>query len=334
MPTAPPTLAETGLYASSTAAPDAVAPHVRPFQPEFELWSDGASKRRWAYVPKCSRIDTEDMNHWLFPVGTRFWKEFTVPGAGAGEAIRVETRLLHKFAADNETGWLHATYQWPANVANPTAADAVLVTTGVANANGTQHDIPAVAQCQECHARNLVEKVLGFGAVQLSHDLQGVRLLELADAGWLTHPRATGGDLARDGFDPPGTEQEQRALGYLHANCGNCHHAGTMFTGAIPARMRLMVGFLDRVQETDTYTSLVNVPTVRMFFNGCDRIEPGYASHSEIIMRMNRRDPALPGQQMPPLATEQIHMAAVTQLSAWIDAMPSRAAPTCTPPTN
>jgi hypothetical protein len=95
-----------------------------------------------------------------------------------------------------------------------------------------------------------------------------------------------------------------------------------------------MVGFLARVQETDTYTSLVDVPTVRMFFNGCDRIEPGYASHSEIIMRMNRRDPALPGQQMPPLATEQIHTAAVTQLSAWIDAMPSRAAPTCTPPTN
>jgi len=89
------------------------------------------------------------------------------------------------------------------------------------------------------------------------------------------------------------------------------------------------------VQMTDTYTSLVNVPTVRPFFNGCDRIEPHYASHSEIIMRMSRRDLTAPvPQQMPPLATEQAHMAAVTQLSAWIDAMPSTAAPTCTPPTN
>jgi hypothetical protein len=337
LPTAPATLAETGLYASASApaTPDAVAAYARPFQPEYELWSDGAAKRRWAYVPKCERIGTEGMNHWLFPVGTRFWKEFTIPGTGQGAGTRVETRLLHKFAGDNDAGWLYATYQWPQNVANPTPAQAVLVTTGVVNANGTQHDIPAASACPQCHAQNLVEKVLGFGAIQLSHDLAGVTIRALADAGWLTHPRAAGGALARNGFDPPGTEQEQRALGYLHANCGNCHHMGTIFTGTTPARMRLMVGFIDTVEQTDTYTTLVNVPTVRPFFNGCDRIEPGYASHSEIIMRMNRRDTPPPGQQMPPLATEQIHMAAVSQLSSWINAMSNGGAvPSCTPPTN
>ena len=332
--TAPATLAETGLYATATApaTPDAVAPYAHAFRPEYELWSDGAQKRRWAYIPKCGRIGTEGINHWLFPVGTRMWKEFTIPSANAGGATRVETRLSHRFGP-NETDWIFATYQWPANDPNPPPSAATRVTDGVTNANGTQHDIPAVAACPQCHG-SLVEKVLGFGAIQLSHDLGGVTIQGLADAGWLTHPSSASGQLARNGFDPPGTQQEQRALGYLHANCGNCHHVGTMFGGATPARMRLMVGFLDTVQQTDTYASLVNVPTVRTGFVGCDRIEPGFANFSEIIMRMNRRDVPPPGLQMPPLATEQVHGAAVTQLTAWINAMPnSGVAPTsCTPP--
>ena len=331
---APATLAETGLYASPTATPDAVAPYARPFQPEYELWSDGALKRRWAYIPRCSRIGTEGMNHWIFPVGTRLWKEFSIPvGASAGSAVRVETRMLHKFAADNDAGWLYATYQWPMNEPNPTAASATLVTAGVMNANGTNHDIPPVARCAECHG-TLVEKVLGFSAIQLSHGLSGVTIQQLADDGWLTHSAAAeplGGGLARAGFDPPGTAQEQQALGYLHANCGNCHHVGTMHGAPTPARMRLMIGFMSTFAATDTALSLVNVPTVRPFFNGCDRIEPGFASHSEVVMRMNRRDI----QQMPPLATEQVHSAAVTGISTWINAMPnSGATPTCTPPTN
>jgi hypothetical protein len=335
MMTAPATLAETGLYNAPTAAPDQVANYVRVFQPEYELWSDGAQKRRWAYLPACGRIGTEGINHWIFPVGTRMWKEFTVASStGMNAMVRVETRLLHKYGP-MDTDWLYATYQWPANDATPTAAEATLVgTAGVMNVNGTNHDIPGVAECVQCH-NSLVEKVLGFGAIQLSHSLAGVNIRQLADAGWLTHPAAStalGGRLARDGFDPPGAPAEQSALGYLHANCGNCHHAGTMFGGATPARMRLMVG-MDTVAATDTYTSLHNVPTMRPFFMGCDRIEPGSASLSEIVMRMNRRDAALPGQQMPPLASEVVHMQGVSLVSAWINAMPAAGpAPTCVPP--
>jgi hypothetical protein len=329
MMTAPATLAETGLYNSPTATPNQVANYVRAFQPEYELWSDGAQKRRWAYIPACGRIGTEGINHWLFPVGTRLWKEFVVTTGSTTDPVRVETRMLHKFGA-LDTDWLFASYQWPLNSPNPIASEAALASVdGVMNANGTQHDIPAVAQCRQCH-EGLVERVLGFSAYQLSHNLGGVNIRDLADAGWLTHPaasQANGAALARNGFDPPGSETDQRALGYLHANCGNCHNFNTMVPPTSPVRMRLMVG-ANTLQTTDTFTSLVNVPTIRPFFNGCDRIEPGYASHSEILMRMSRRDI----QQMPPLGTEQPHTAAITQLTAWINAMPSTAAPTCTPP--
>jgi hypothetical protein len=334
--TPPATLAATGLYEMATATPDQVAPYARPFHPEYELWSDGAQKRRWAYIPPCTRIGTGGMNRWIFPVGTRFWKEFTVPSGMAGTAgVRVETRFIHKYGP-GETDWIFAAYQWPVNNAAPTAADATLASVdGVADANGTMHNIPSRANCVACHNATLPDKPLGFGAIQLSHMEGGVTIRELADNGWLTNPAAADGDLARNGFDPPGDEATQRSLGYLHANCGNCHNIGTthgenqVSMPPVPAaRLQLMVGSLDRPEDTYVYTTLFDQPTQRPLFAGCDRIEPGSAAQSEVVMRMSRRDI----QQMPPIGTEQVHMAAVTALRAWIDSLPSTGASTCMPP--
>ena len=71
----PARLTETGLYADLRA--DALAPGVLPYRPQFELWSDGASKRRWISLPPGTRIDTSDMDSWQFPEGTKLWKEFS-----------------------------------------------------------------------------------------------------------------------------------------------------------------------------------------------------------------------------------------------------------------
>jgi hypothetical protein len=279
------------------------------------------------------------MNHWIFPVGTRMWKEFVIPGTGS-TATRVETRFIHRYNA-TETGWLYAAYQWPMNNANPTAADATLVdTAGVQNANGTAHDIPSRTQCQTCHSNGpgpFPDKLLGFAAIQLSHQEDGITIRELADGGWLTFPAAAagiGGGLARNGYNPPGTMDEQRALGYLHANCGNCHNGATSYGQGTspPARMRLMIGSMGTLQETDTYASLVNVPTTRAQFAGCDRIDPGHQEFSEIVMRMGRRDTPQPGLQMPPLGTEVVHTTGLDAIKAWINAMPSTGATTCTAP--
>jgi hypothetical protein len=61
----------TGLYASF--AEKRVAADVKPFKPGFELWSDGAEKQRWAYLPPGSKIDTTSFDEWVYPVGTKFW---------------------------------------------------------------------------------------------------------------------------------------------------------------------------------------------------------------------------------------------------------------------
>ena len=71
---APALLSETGLYEASR--PGAIARGVRQFSPQYPLWSDGAAKARWVYLPACATIDATDGADWGFPVGTKFWNEF------------------------------------------------------------------------------------------------------------------------------------------------------------------------------------------------------------------------------------------------------------------
>ena len=78
-------MSETGLYAAGRPGRDRSG--EPPFSPQYPLWSDGAAKARWIYLPPGTAIDTSDPDDWTFPVGTRFWKEFTFNGR------KVETRL-------------------------------------------------------------------------------------------------------------------------------------------------------------------------------------------------------------------------------------------------
>src|ERR1043165_5881885 len=40
-------------------------------RPGFTLFADGATKRRWMFIPDGTTIDTTDMDHWKFPLGTK-----------------------------------------------------------------------------------------------------------------------------------------------------------------------------------------------------------------------------------------------------------------------
>src|SRR5262245_14990157 len=91
---APARLSETGLFADITR--EIWAPGVMAYAPRFQLWSDGADKRRWLWLPPDTRIDTSNMDSWAFPVGTKFWKEFTRDG------VRVETRLIEKLGPGDD----------------------------------------------------------------------------------------------------------------------------------------------------------------------------------------------------------------------------------------
>jgi mono/diheme cytochrome c family protein len=330
--TVPPTLAETGLFESvpgaggegsgggagtggaasvELAMPLALASYVRSFEPNYPLWADGASKERHVYIPKCATIDTTDMDHWKFPVGTRFWKTFTIVDKV------VETRFLHHFGP-GETDWLYAAYQWDETKPDDPAA-AVSVPAGVIAAD-TGHDIPAQGQCVNCHAK-LSERVLGFGAFQLSHTAKPGELdiKKLSELGWLSDP-------APEGFQVPGTPVQQAALGYLHGNCGGCHNQGQSIPNADnPLYLRLLTG-QKTYATTDTVRTTVGVTVSRLDLQEIlnkHRIEPMDPTNSALLIRMKARGATL---QMPPKNTTSTKVAdtegGVKAVTDWITSIP------------
>jgi hypothetical protein len=298
-------LSETGLFKS--VASDGtlnLQDGVQEYQPMYSLWADGAEKTRWIYLPPGTQIDTTDLDHWSFPAGTKFWKEFALGGQ------RLETRLLWIYGPGADD-FLLVTYWWnpEAGIAN----DAELANAfGVQNVNGTTHDIPAQEDCHTCHDA-LEEHVLGFGAIELNHTLPGVNIHTLIDAGSLTNDP----DIAD--LTIPGDSTTQAALGYLHANCGNCHNVTPGATGIpTPAMiLRLFVG-ATTVEDTPTYQTSVNVATTD-FTGIAYRIAGQDPMDSCIPHTMLTRGGR---EQMPPLATYLVDDAGVATVNAWIMTLP------------
>jgi hypothetical protein len=290
----PPSLSDTGLFRDMTS--EALGEGVRPFTPRFELWSDGAQKRRWIFLPRGSKIDTSDPDNWIFPSGTKLWKEFSRDG------VRVETRMLYKHGAAPDA-WTPIAYVWT------NGGDAEATPEGMPNASGTGHDVPAAAECIGCHG-GTPSGVLGFSFIQLPERGEGgaVGLDTLQNEELASEPLPTSNAL-------PGTAATQAALGYLQANCAHCHNQ----SGARAAEPRcfdprskldlaLQSGDLERPEATATYRTAIGRYVVA-----------GDTEESEIVMRAESRDP---WWGMPALGTEAVHEDGVAVLKSWIRELP------------
>jgi hypothetical protein len=293
-------LAETGLYADF--AGKQLAPELIAFEPTHKLWSDGATKRRWVRLPPGTKIDTSDMDHWVFPVGAQLFKEFSLNG------VLLETRLVERYGDGPEDYWMGA-FVW-----NEGATDAVLSTEGAMDVVGTMHDVPSQKDCGLCH-RGDVGRVLGLSAIQMSRTDHPPAMRELASMGLLSAPPA---DLG--GFPAPGDATTAAALGYLHANCGHCHNKnGTAWPDT---QMVLRLTTADRDPATSgVYASIVG-KDVNYWRGGpiTKRVLPGTPDMSAVFVRMSARGTK---DQMPPLATEIVDPAGIELIRAWILGLPS-----------
>lgn len=303
----PPTLAGTGLCIDLACTQ--ISPEVLAYTPNAALWADTASKRRWLYLPPGTKIDTTDMDHWQFPVGTKIWKEFTRGGT------RVETRYIARVGAGNTfNDWFYVAYAW-----NQTQDGTTAVPLGVQNALGTGHDIPARSACRGCHERLAPTRVLGVGAIQLDHPAATgeVALGELIAQNLLTAP-PTG---AAPYFPIPGTATEQAALGYLHANCGHCHNPSSdVFTSTgITMVLRLEVGKLATPAATPTYSSSIGVDAQHPR-NGLTKIIVARSpAQSGLVYRFEATNLA---DHMPALGSSMMDPTGDSILRAWITALP------------
>jgi len=299
----PPRLQDTGLY--SDWQTKTIAPRALAYSPQYPLWSDGAGKTRWVSIPAGKWIDASNPDRWIFPVGTRLWKEFDFNGH------RVETRFIERSAQ----GWLFATYQWNGDETEAPLAPEFGVARSAEIRPGVRHSIPSRTDCLACHAASDA-RVLGINTLQLSADRDpnaphaepapdgGVDLQTLVERGLLR------GLPARYLRVPPridaATPTARAALGYLNTNCGKLASLGfsLRYSLAVPltASPAAVVTALGR-------PSHFQVPGAKV------RLSPGNPDASVLVARISSRNPVT---QMPPLGTHVVDDDAVRLIRKWI----------------
>lgn len=273
-----------------------------PFSPQFPLWSDGAAKRRWLHVPRGRTIDASDPDAWVFPPGTKLWKEFALGGR------RLETRLIERLP---DGTWRFAAYAWSAD-----GREARLVPDegaelgGIEGAPGGRWRIPSRKDCLACHESAAVP-VLGVSAVQLGsigRTGDGVDAAGLVARGLLRNLRATPAPRAR-------SADERAALGLLHANCGHCHNRSA---NRVPVPLTLAQSAADPAREAaEVLRSLTYLPARR---HGGPLVVPGDAPASLLLQRMATRAPRT---RMPPLGTELPDADGLALVERWITSLPT-----------
>ncbi|MDP9148980.1 MAG: hypothetical protein M3O36_03420 [Myxococcota bacterium] len=303
-PDPPDTLECTGLY--TNIATKQVAAAARSYAPAVPLWSDAADKTRWVYLPPGQKIDTSSPSEWVFPVGTKFWKEFSREGK------RIETRLFEKI---QRNFWRYTTYAWNADEsATQRSAGGDLVLP-----SGAPYHIPTSSECDDCH-KGRSDRILGFeqGLLGLS-GAKGLTLEQLVADGRLSPAPAQVHLQVGD----DGTGVAAPALAWLHVNCGvTCHNTNTN-AFAYPAGMNLRLdpALLDgsSLASSNSILTTVGIRAKTPSWNGAIRIVPGDPANSLLVSLISHRGK---GVQMPPIATLVVDDADVANVVAWVSQMP------------
>ena len=283
----PERLSEAGLYADT---PDKqLADGVIAFAPRFPLWTDGTDKERWLLLPEGGQVDTSEGDAWVFPVGTRLFKQF------ARDGERLETRLVEKQAG----GWTAVTYVWEAD-----ESEALRQLDAVPDVAGTTHDVPSAAECLACHGGRATF-ALGFSATQLAPAVR----TELFEAGVLSH--AVDAEL-----DLP--EEAVAGLGVLHGNCGHCHNAER---DEQPLATECYAPPGDADFDLSLPADLSAVDQAPAVLTARRRLGDG--GGSDIVRRMSRREPDGRNSSMPPLGTEIVDEDGVRAVEAFIATLPA-----------
>ena len=262
------------------------------------LWSDGATKERWLYVPEGTKIGVRADGDFDVPPGSTAVKTFSVGGK------RIETRLFVRYP---DATWAGYSYEW-----NDAQTDATLLTSGKTKplANGGSWTFPSRAECFACHT-SVAGFTLGLETRQLDRMEGGTNQLERF-ARVLERPIGPNVVAPLRAADSAGASDEERARGYLHANCSMCHREG-FGAGAALIDLRIDEPFA----EMKTCNEAPQGGDLGVA--GAKIVVPGDPSKSTLALRMR----ALDQNRMPPLASHVVDEAGVAAIEAWIRALPA-----------
>lgn len=309
----PATLTATGAFSNlATLTPNA---GIVSYEPNVSFWSDYAQKQRWFSIPTLGPTMTYSAEgNWTYPTGTVWVKHFeieTTRGVAATKR-RLETRFIRKTA----DGIYGITYRW-----NAAGTEATLVgeegeteTFNVTEGAVTRPQTwiyPSRASCLNCHTQ-VGGYALSFNTAQLNKDhvfdsQTQNQISALSTAGYLsaavTTPVATLPKFASDETQ----SVEWRVRSYLAVNCANCHQPGGLGQGQWDARYTTKTAL----------AGLINGAVNNNFGDAANRvIAPGDVAHSVMYTRLNSAGGA--AYHMPPLATTEKNIYAVSLLADWI----------------
>lgn len=278
------------------------AARVVPYALNTPLWSDGADKLRFVYLPAGAQARAVGSGLIDFPVGTAIIKTFAF-GQGAQRRL-IETRvLLHR--AD---GWTALPYRW-----NAEQTDAVLALAGgraqltTPRGETINYRIPNKNQCKDCHQNG--GAVLPIGPK--SRNLSAEWLHRMAGQGMLdTVPH--GADVLPVWAAPEGSEAAPLARAYLDVNCAHCHQPGGSASNS---------GLDLRWEQADPIALGIHkrpVAAGRGAGGHLFDILPGKPDQSIMIYRMESTEP---GIAMPELGASSVDRDGVAAVRRWIAEM-------------
>jgi uncharacterized repeat protein (TIGR03806 family) len=303
----PALLSATGCFDADAKTP---LPALVPFEPSAQLWSDGATKRRWLALPDGKTIAVADDGDFAFPSGSVLVKEFSIANK------RVETRFFIR--QDDDGRWAGYSYRWRDDESDADLVGIDTETVSVANDSQTW-TFPSRAQCHQCHT-NVAGSTLGPELAQLNHAIAypatgrtANQLETLWAIGMLDVPvgapaASTLPSLAN--IADTTRTVEDRARDYLHVNCSNCHRPdGPTFT---PPDFRFQTtlanaGICNQLPTIDDLATLIPA-NPRLF-------APGAPERSVLWQRLDTTEG---GIRMPPIGRSLTHPAGATVISDWI----------------
>jgi uncharacterized repeat protein (TIGR03806 family) len=313
---------------------------VTPYDLNTALYSDGALKFRYVYIPEGAQAQYRDEGVFEFPVGTVLIKTFALAAdmRRQGENVRfLETRLLIRRAE----GWIALPYVW--NEAqtearlSPIGADApVSFTDAEGQALTLNWAVPNINQCKGCHdvageirpigpsARNLnragediiITPSQPPAERRQSHTIPGVNQLDdWSNLGLLSGaPRSIEAPRVPNAYDPASGTVEARARAYLDVNCAHCHNPqGPAHTSGLDLRWSQREAALWGVGKRPVAAGR---GSAGMEF----AIAPGHPEASILIHRMESLDA---GVMMPELGRQTVDTRAVALMREWISGMES-----------
>jgi uncharacterized repeat protein (TIGR03806 family) len=308
------------------------------------LWSDGASKDRWVFIPPGARVAIKDCRrtpgacldpelrtggtywdegHFELPDGTVLVKNFSI-----GQR-RVETRLIARRGA----GWGAYSYQWNEEQTEAVVigADEGAVAREFPNPDLNPTNDPKVTRappgkqlwtypgrtdCIKCHIDEEGFQ-LGLELVQLNRSVtypDGTTMNQLehwAAAGLFETAPARPYPPALP--LPTGAEAtlEQRARSYLHANCAICHRPGSNF---------VLMDLRWTAPLFATQTCNVEPLKGNLGVGGARRLVPGQPGQSVLSLRMHTLEERF---RMPQLASAVVDVEGARVVDAWIASLPA-----------